>query len=84
MQAMKKMRVRRIGGALGICFPPEFTKLAHISDNSVLDVAYEEEKIIIQKEKRPYKSIEELFEGFTGEYEPVNVNWGKPVGNEIW
>jgi antitoxin MazE len=32
----------------------------------------------------PYKSIQELFEGFDGEYEPVEIDWGKPVGDEVW
>ena len=34
--------------------------------------------------KREYKSIQELFSDFKGEYEPINIDWGKPVGNEIW
>jgi transposase len=34
--------------------------------------------------KKPHKSIEELFADFKGEYEPVDIDWGKPVGKEIW
>jgi len=34
--------------------------------------------------KRPYKNIQELFKDFNGEYEPMDISWGKPVGNEIW
>jgi len=30
------------------------------------------------------KSIEEFFSGFDGEYEPVEINWGEPVGEEVW
>jgi hypothetical protein len=33
--------------------------------------------------EKPYKSIEELFEGFEGEYEPMEIDWGEPVGEEI-
>jgi antitoxin MazE len=84
MLTTRKINVRRMDGLLGICFPSDFAEIAHITDNSVVEVEVEEEKIVIQKEKRTYKSIEELFEGFDGEYDSEFVDWGKPVGNEVW
>jgi antitoxin MazE len=86
MTTTRRMRVNRWGNSLGIRFPAEFTDYTHITDKSIVDVSIEEDKIIITKatEKRPYKSIQELFEGFDGEYEPVEIDWGKPVGNEVW
>ncbi len=30
------------------------------------------------------KSIEEFFSGFDGVYKPVEMNWGEPVGEEVW
>lgn len=27
-------------------------------------------------------TIEELFEGYTGDYKPEELDWGKPVGKE--
>ncbi|MDR0947497.1 MAG: hypothetical protein LBM87_07145 [Ruminococcus sp.] len=35
-------------------------------------------------EKEEHSTIEELFEGFEGDYEPVEIDWGKPQGNELW
>ena len=29
-------------------------------------------------------TISELFEEYDGEYEPVLIDWGVPVGKEIW
>jgi antitoxin MazE len=80
------MRVNKWGNSLGIRFPSEFTEYTQITDKSVVDVSIEGNRIIIEKKPdiKPYKSIEELFEGFEGEYEPVSIDWGKPVGNEIW
>lgn len=31
----------------------------------------------------PRKSIEELFDGYSGEYQPTDVDWGKPEGKEL-
>ena len=30
-----------------------------------------------------HKTIKELFEGFSGEYVPEEMDWGIPVGKEI-
>ena len=31
------------------------------------------------------KSIEEIFTDFDGEYEAIEIDWGKPVGKEfVW
>ena len=43
----------------------------------------ENEKIIIEREKKN-KSIEELFSDFHGEYTPAKIDWGVPVGKEVW
>ncbi len=32
----------------------------------------------------PRKSIKAIFDGFDGEYAPANIDWGEPVGEEIW
>ena len=34
--------------------------------------------------KSPRKSIEERFKGYTGNYRPAEIDWGAPVGREIW
>jgi predicted nucleotidyltransferase len=34
--------------------------------------------------KKPYKTIQERFKDFNGEYEPIEINWGTQVGEEIW
>ena len=51
-------------------------------ENPKRTVRHSTAKII--ENKKTHKSIEELFEGFEGEYEPIEIDWGKPVGKEIW
>ena len=41
-------------------------------------------KVVLYNPKKTAKCIEDLFEGFSGEYEPVEIDWGRPVGKEIW
>jgi antitoxin MazE len=51
-----------------------------------VEVDSENDRIIITriKEPRKYPTIEELFAGFEGEYESVTIDWGDPVGEEVW
>ncbi|WP_455656400.1 AbrB/MazE/SpoVT family DNA-binding domain-containing protein [Phascolarctobacterium sp.] len=42
-------------------------------------------KQIKKLQKRKHKiTLDELFADYTGNYKPVEINWGKPVGREIW
>jgi hypothetical protein len=42
------------------------------------------DELVKLNEMEERNSIEELFEGFDGDYEQVEIDWGKPQGNEIW
>ena len=42
-----------------------------------------DDKIIEKETKR--KNIKELFADYEGEYTtPTEIDWGEPVGNEMW
>lgn len=48
-----------------------------------MSLRVEGEKLILErKDKR--KTIQELFDGFEGEYTPEEVDWGEPAGKEVW
>lgn len=57
-----------------------------IADKTPLNVEVEDDKIIITRVKIPkqYPTIEELFAGFNGDYEAVDIDWGESVGEEVW
>lgn len=74
------------GNSQGIRLPKLLLDSANLSENDTVEVIAENNSIIIKKSegKRAYKTIQERFEDFDGEYEPVAVDWGRPAGNEIW
>ena len=41
-------------------------------------------KIVMEKAKSKRKNIKELFENYNGKYEPTEIDWGEPKGEEIW
>ena len=40
--------------------------------------------IVAENEPVKRKNIVELFEGYDGEYKPTEIEWGIPIGEEIW
>ena len=43
----------------------------------------ENEKNKLEKANKR-KNIKELFKDYDGNYEPTEIDWGEPVGDEIW
>lgn len=60
------------------------TENVHWNGNERLVVRAENDKIIERAEKRKRKNIKELSADFHGEYTPVEMDWGEPVGEEVW
>lgn len=54
--------------------------------SDTVEVIAEDDRLIIKKseKKKPHKTIQERFENFKGVYEFEAIDWGKPVGREIW
>ena len=79
------------GNSHGIRLPKAFLQNIKIHENDPVDITLENEKIIIKKiEQKNHKTIKQRLIDFYGEdfeknAHPQNeINWGKPVGNEIW
>lgn len=74
------------GNSQGIRLPKLLLDSVNLSDNDTVEVIAKNNSIIIKKSenKRAYKTIQERFRDFNGEYESIKVDWGKPVGKEIW
>jgi len=83
--------IQRIDDSYIIRFPASIIENAKIIESEVVKVFEEYGRIIIQKSEMislandtTRTTISELFDGYEGEYEPVLIDWGTPVGKEIW
>ena len=87
MLETRKMRVNKWGGSLGIRFPAELVDFVQLKEKSLVEIQADGERIIITKAKEMPKkySIEELFDMYPSDYiEEEELDWGKPVGDEVW
>ena len=74
------------GNSRGIRLPKLLLDSVNLSDNDMVEVTAKDSSLIIKKSenKKAYQTIQERFKDFHGDYEPIEVDWGKPVGKEIW
>ena len=77
-----EVKVQKWGNSNGVRIPIETMKELNIKTGDVLSLIQEDDKIIIRKIKK--KTLKEMFEEYKGDYRPTELDWGKPVGREIW
>lgn len=75
--------IQKWGNSQGIRIPKSLLDAVQWSDDEQLVLSVDKDKIIIEKAKSR-KNIMELFADFDGEYVPIEMDWGQPVGEEIW
>ena len=75
--------IQKWGNSQGIRIPKALLDVLHWNDDEQLILNAEKDRITIEK-AQPRKNIIELFADFEGEYVPVEMDWGEPVGEEIW
>ncbi|MCL2224836.1 MAG: hypothetical protein FWB96_07710 [Defluviitaleaceae bacterium] len=83
--------IKRVDDSYIVRFPASIFDKANINESEVMQVFEEYGRIVIQKSDvatvandASRTTISELFEGYEGEYETVKIDWGTPVGKEIW
>lgn len=81
-----KSKITKWGNSQGIRLPKTVLDELNLIENDAIEITVEGNNIVIKKEKpvAPFITIQQRFHGFTGEYEPVSIDWGEPVGDEVW
>jgi len=83
----KTMTVNKWGNSLGIRFPNDFVNFVGLKEKSIVEIKTNGEQLIITKlaDREPRKTIQELFELYPSEYiQEDEIDWGEPVGEEVW
>ncbi len=79
-----QVQIRKTDEGLMIPFPEMLASASALNENSVVEIALENGKIIVTDPEEPYYTIEELLEGITEENRHPEISTGRPVGNEVW
>ncbi len=80
-----KAKIQKWGNSLAIRIPKSFAVQTEIEQDSIIDLSVIDGKILVEPEKKkPKYKLEELLDGVTEENLHGEIDFGKPVGKEIW
>jgi antitoxin MazE len=75
--------IQKWGNSQGVRLPKAILDDLNMSVGEEVEIYSENNTIIIRPAKQR-KTIRELFAGYEGDYSPEIIDWGKPVGKEVW
>lgn len=76
--------IKKWGNSQAIRIPKNILDSINLKENDEINITTKENLIVIEKVDKKRKNIKELFADFEGEYEGIDIDWGSPVGDEIW
>ena len=69
---------------MALRIPKAFAVESNVTGGSTVDVSMENGKIVVTPVSKHEYTLEELLEGVTEENLHGEIDWGKPVGKEVW
>ncbi len=80
-----KVKIQKWGNSLAVRIPKSYAVQTEIGQDSVVDLSVLEGNIIVKPEKmKPKFTLEELLENVTEENLHGEIDFGAPVGKEVW
>jgi antitoxin MazE len=79
-----KSQIGQWGNSLAVRIPKYMVEALDLKLNDAVEFSVEDGKLVLEPiHSLPELSLEELLAGITDSPEP-EVDWGKPMGNEVW
>jgi antitoxin MazE len=77
------MRVSRWGNSLAVRIPRTMADQARIEEGQEIELTVADGCLTIRPRARTY-TLDELLDQVTPENQHDEVDWGEPVGDEVW
>ena len=79
-----KARIQKWGNSLALRIPKSFATHSQIEQGSVVDLSLDNGRMIVEPAREQEYSLEELLGKVTRRNLHSEVDFGKPVGKEVW
>lgn len=77
--------IQKWGNSQGVRIPKVILDTVNWAEDEQIVILVQNDKLVIEKAKeKKRKNIKELFANYNEEYEPIEIDWGEPKGEEIW
>ncbi|PSO79002.1 MAG: AbrB/MazE/SpoVT family DNA-binding domain-containing protein [Cyanobacteria bacterium QH_9_48_43] len=75
--------ITKWGNSLAVRIPKHLAEEANLQEGTQVSIWLSDGKIAIAPKRKKY-SLEELLEGISPEDSEGEIDWGSPVGEEVW
>lgn len=72
------------GNSLAVRLPSGIINSMKLKQGDILKIIEKNNEIILKTESKKKISLKERLKNFNGIYDFKEVEWGEPVGNEVW
>jgi len=79
-----RAQIQKWGNSLALRIPKTLARDAGLAEDTSVDIALVDGKVVIAPVEAPPYSLEELLAGITDENIHGEVDFGPPVGTEEW
>lgn len=77
--------ISKWGNGQGIRIPKNVLDFLNWNDSEKVEIIVEDNSIKIKKlSVKERKNIKELFKDYNNVYKKETIDWGEPVGKEVW
>jgi antitoxin MazE len=79
-------KIQKWGNSQGVRFPKDVLRKAHVSIGDDVTIDIQDGEIVVKPiavNRGKYK-IRNLLSEMPENYSPEEVDWGKPIGGEVW
>lgn len=82
---MTTATLQKWGNSQGFRLPKQLLTALSWKVNDEFSLVMQDNRLIIEPVRhQKRKTITELFEGYEGTYKAEEIDWGQPVGKEVW
>lgn len=79
-----RTKVQKWGNSLAIRIPKPFAEETQLAEDSTVDISVRKGELVVVPVAEPERSLADLVARITPENRHSEVDWGPPVGNEVW
>jgi antitoxin MazE len=79
-----RLEVKKWGNSAAVRIPASLMASARLEIDQTVDVREDNGRIVIEPVLAPAYDLDDLLEQMTPDTFPEEVDFGQPVGNEIW
>jgi antitoxin MazE len=84
MKVANKSQLAKWGNSLAVRLPRRIVETARLREGDPLNVSVGKDGAVVMRPARRKYCLEELVSGITPRNRHNEIDWGEPVGKELW